>query len=79
MKVHNNTELAEAYVYGLPVIKAGKNHWRGRDITLRQHPTDPDRVISVGTTFDREVRIIADEPKSAWTRELSAFGDFETF
>ena len=79
MNVHNYTGLTEEEVYNLPILKSGKNHWRGRNIHLRQHPTDPLKVISEGTTFDGSMRVICDEMKSQWHREFEAAGDFETF
>ena len=81
MKTHNNTSWPNIEVMLadlLHPIKYGRNHWRGRDITLYEHPTDNDRIISVGTTFDGSMRVIADELRSDWHRELSSPGNFET-
>ena len=81
MTTHNNTSFAniEQQIAGLlHPIKRGRNNWRGRDIVLYEHPTDPSRLISDGTTFDKSMRVIADESRDEWARELSHTGDFIT-
>lgn len=73
---YNRTSLSIAEIENLPIVKVGKNNWRNRDITLYQHPEHADRVISDGITFDQTLRVICDEAKSDWTRELNAPGNF---
>ena len=81
MKTHNNTtftDIEHQISTLLQPLKRGRNNWRGRTITLYEHPTDSNRIISDGVTFDRSMRVIADEPKSDWVRELEVAGDFVT-
>ena len=81
MKTHNNTtftDIEHQISTLLQPLKRGRNNWRGRTITLYEHPTDSNRIISDGVTFDRSMRVIADELKSDWARELAAEGDFVT-
>lgn len=70
MLVHNNTTFSEADIDKFPVLGTTVNNWRGRKIELREHPHDANRVISIGTTFDGKVKVIADEPKSDWAVAL---------
>jgi len=70
MKTYNNTNLSEKEVDSLECLGTTVNEWRGRNIRLLQHPNKPDYVISDGITFDNTMRVIAEEPKSAWTTSL---------
>ena len=67
---HNNTNLTEAQIRELPVLGRTVNKWRQRDITLLAHPTDPDRLISVGTTFDGAMTVICDDERLMWSVAL---------
>jgi len=62
----------------LTKIKQGKNNWRGRYIVLYEHPYDPAKVISDGITFDGTMRVISEEDKKDWAREMDQTGDFVT-
>lgn len=70
MKIHNNTQLSIEEIGRLPVLGKTVSKWRQRNITLRQHPTKEDYVISVGVTFDGTMMVISEEPKCAWTVAL---------
>lgn len=70
MTTHNNTTLTVAEVDALPVIATTVNNWRGRNIKLRQHPSDSGRVISDGTTFNGLMRVIADDLRADWSTAL---------
>jgi len=80
MKTYNNTaiENIEQILIAMNPVKRGRNNWRGRMIMLYEHPTDTTRIISSGVTFNGEMRVIADEPRSDWSRELGQSGDFVT-
>ena len=54
-----------------PVIGRLRNDWRQRHVTVYDHPTDPDQVISVGVPFDGSKPIVCEEPRSAY-REVIA-------
>jgi hypothetical protein len=79
-KIHNNTKLdrIEERILGLRQISWGKSYRQGRDIQLFQHPHKADWVISVGATFDHTMIVYADEPKSAWAKELGMSSPWET-
>jgi hypothetical protein len=72
LKVYNNTNLSLEELDQLKLIGITFNNWRQRKIRLLEHPNNPERLISDGTSFDHEMRVIADEPRSAWARELLA-------
>ena len=66
----NNTQFSEDQIKLLPLIGKTVNKWRGRNITLLQHPSREDYVVSVGITFDGSRIIICEEPKSDWAVAL---------
>ena len=68
--VHNNTNVVAEDLANLPILGFAVNKWRGRRITLRAHPSDESRLISVGETFCGTMIVICDEEKSAWSVEL---------
>ena len=78
MQVYNRTKYSESDVNGFTEIKRGRNNWRGRNIRLYAHPEDDSRIVSDGITFDGSMRVIADETRADWARELSCRGDFTT-
>lgn len=80
-KIFNNTkfeDIEQKIESLLHEIKRGKTMWRQRDVVLYEHPTDPDRLISDGLTFNGTMRVISDEKKSDWHRELGQTGNFIT-
>lgn len=70
MQIHNNTTLSMEEIVQLPLIGATVNKWRQRNITLLALPTNPDRLISVGVTFDGKTTIICEEPRCDWATAL---------
>ena len=67
IETHNNTKLTIAELKELTKqdpIWWYRSNWRQRIVTLYPHPTDPERCISVGITFDEEMQVIADEELS---------------
>lgn len=72
MKVYNRTNLTIEEIAQLKVIMTVRSEWRQRNIRLLYHPTDMNRVISDGITFDQTIRVIADETFDDWKRELTS-------
>lgn len=70
MKTQNNTSFPVQEIEKFPVLGKTVNKWRQRNITLYAHPSNPDRLISVGITFDGTRTIICDEEKKQWTVAL---------
>jgi len=70
MEVFNRTTLSEDDVNELTKLGFTVNKWRKRTITLYQHPTIEDHVISVGVSFDQTFTVVADEPKDVWATAL---------
>jgi hypothetical protein len=71
--VHNNTPFSLDEIAKFAVLGETVNKWRQRNITLYQHPTETDMVVSVGTIFgqlDYSMTVIAVEPKDAWATAL---------
>ena len=69
-KVYNNTSLTLDEVNALPLIGKTVSNWRQRNIELRQHPSDGTLLVSVGTTFDEKMVVIAIEKRTDWTTAL---------
>lgn len=67
---YNNTTFAESVLTDLTLIGLTVSRWRQREIALYAHPTDPNRIISVGTTFDGKIVVIADEEKADYLTAL---------
>lgn len=68
--VHNNTPFNLDTIAGFVKLGNTVNKWRQRNVTLLQHPTEPNNVVSVGTTFDQSMQVIAVESKDAWIKAL---------
>mgnify|MGYP000367212845 CR=1 FL=1 len=67
---HNNTPFTAEVLATLPVLGTTVNKWRGRTIALYGHPTDPERLVSVGVTFDGSMTVVADESRAEWATAL---------
>lgn len=81
MQTYNRTQFenVESMISGLlHEIKRGTNNWRQRNIVLYEHPRDAGKVISDGVTFDGSMRVISEESREDWARELSQVGNFVT-
>lgn len=70
MAIHNNTEYSLEVIGTLTVIGTTVNNWMQRNIVLYNHPDDKGRVISVGTTFDNSMQVIADDESSVWSTAI---------
>lgn len=64
--VHNNTPFTRQEIEQFVYLGFTKNNWRGRNVSLYQHPTEPDLLVSVGTTYDQRMTVLAVEPKSSF-------------
>jgi hypothetical protein len=72
MKTYNHTVFTVKEIQTFPILKKVVSKWRNRFIDLRQHPLVPERIISVGITFDNSMTVICDDAKIDWHRELSS-------
>lgn len=70
MQISNNTSFSLDEINSFPHLATTVNKWRGREIVLRQHPTESDNVISIGTTLDNTMQVICKDSKSSWTTAL---------
>lgn len=66
----NCTEFTKEQIASLEFIGNTVNNYSNRNIRLYVHPTNPDNVISIGTTFNGEMTVIADETRLAWATAL---------
>jgi len=76
MKTFIHVEMTIEQIEALPLIGKTINNWRQRNVTLREHPTDPTMLISDGISFDsfpeeKKVRVIAEEKRECYTTALS--------
>ena len=70
MSTHNHTPYSETEIAALHQLGTTRSLWRQREILLYQHPTDAALLITVGTTFDRTMRVIVVECKTAYATAL---------
>lgn len=68
--VYNNTTFKVEEIASFKLLGMTKSMWRGRNIALYQHPTEADKVVSHGTTFDKKMIVIAVDNKSDWKTAL---------
>jgi hypothetical protein len=68
--IHNNTSFTYEEITKFKRLAITINEWRQRNITLYQHPNDPERVISVGVTFNNSMIVVADEAKTLYQTAL---------
>ncbi len=70
VQVINNTKFSLDVIKELSYIGMTVNKWRGRNIKLYKHPTDEDRLVSGGCTFDGSKIIICDEERKDYATAL---------
>jgi hypothetical protein len=68
--IYNNTNFTDEEISNFPVIGKTINNWRQREIEIRTHPTDGTKVITIGTTFNGNMIVIADEDRTGYTTAL---------
>ena len=56
-----------------PVIGLLRNEWRRRHVTVLAHPSDPEKVISVGVPFGGGEPIVCEEPRAADARAIAKY------
>lgn len=71
--VHNNTPYTPEQIQEQPVVGRVTNKWRERNITLYEHPENPENVISVGKSFCGNKIVVAVEKRTAWNRAIYYF------
>lgn len=54
----------------LKVIGTYRNLWRERIVTLKEHPSDPTRLITVGVGFHGGKDVVCDEEREDYKRQL---------
>lgn len=60
----------------LPFIGYLKNNWRQRDVSIYQHPRDPELVVTVGVPrCANPMRVVTVEHKSAYAQAIAKFPD----
>ena len=87
MTVYNTSDVSTEMTdcQGLKRIGSFRNMRRWRLVTLYEHPTRPEMVVSVGNTFDpggqykdEGATFICTEPRSAYPRQLEQ-GDWSPY
>src|SRR5512145_1151223 len=73
----NNTGFTPEEIGACPLIGETVNKWRQLVIRLHEHPTDPDRVISIGYAFAGGLTVVCDEPRTSWSTALDYIAQFE--
>lgn len=76
--LHNNTEFTMEQIREMPFIGRTVNKWRQRNIILYEAP-NKENVISVGTTFDNQMTVVAEEPRSCWAAALECIEHGEIY
>ena len=68
----NNTTFAIAQISSFEPIFTVHNEWRQREVTVYKHPTDENKVVSVGIPFGCGINsaIICEENVSEWKGHL---------
>jgi hypothetical protein len=69
----NSEGITAKDVEGKPVIGLLDNKWRQRRVTVYDHPTNPDMVISVGQPYDNSEAIVCVEPREEYTRVINLY------
>lgn len=54
----------------LEKIGTFRNNWRARIVTIKVHPTDPTRVITVGVGIHNNKEVVCDESRDDYRRQL---------
>ncbi len=68
--IHNPTGFPLETLEKSLTLFTVKNNWRMRDVIVHPHPTDKQRVISIGYSFDKKTVTVADESRDDWQREF---------
>lgn len=75
-----NPQEVYEFVKNLPQIGAVSNNWRQRHVSVHQHPTMEDTVITIGLPFNNPSdRIICVEEKSDYTRAINMWPEMQIF
>lgn len=71
MQVYNHTPFTEHEISKMPFIGKADLKWRSRIVMLYSAPDG--KIISVGTTYDNTMKVIATETTAEWTDALEFF------
>lgn len=66
----NNTGFELATIESWPLLVTVRNEWRKRLVTVYPHPTDTDKLVTVGKPFDGGGPVICLENKADWKSNL---------
>lgn len=69
-EIHNQSLYSLEEINGFERLATTLNKWLCRNVTLFQHPEQEDLVISVGTTYDKSLIVVAVDPKPMWEKAL---------
>jgi hypothetical protein len=69
MKIENTSGFAPEQIETFPAFGTFRNKWRGRVVTVRQHPSDHLKVVSVGV--GEAETVICTESISAYATRIT--------
>jgi hypothetical protein len=72
LTTYNQTVFSSDELRALTCIGRVKLMRQERYVIIYQHPTVPERVITVETLFSDQARYIRDTPRSEWPSDLSS-------
>jgi hypothetical protein len=77
----NSENITLETVKGKPVIGRLKNNWRQRDVTVYDHPTNPNMVVSVGVPFGSSEKdaVVCVEEREAFARVINLYPKTATY
>lgn len=75
----NSENITIETIKGKPVIGLLKNNWRQRHVTIYDHPTNPEMVVSVGVPFNNTEQIVCVEERTAYARVISRYPETVTY
>lgn len=70
MQVYNRTEFTVDQIRGFKFIHAFTNNWRQRFVEIYQHPTNEERVLTIGSNLDKSAQIVCEEHHDDYKREI---------
>lgn len=54
----------------LKLLGTFRNNWRERNVSLYEHPTDPESIVSVGVGFHDGKETVCEELRIAYMSQL---------
>ena|SRR5579863_1520477 len=68
--IHNTTPYTLDDTFNMPTYGRFMNSWRQRFVVVHVHPSDPERVITVGRNFATNTTWICDEPRADYASRI---------